>query len=239
MDDRPALWAYQKLRAAGMETIDLVTSASLARAKSWELRLGQSGSQLELALDDGRRFRSLGIRGVLNRLVCAPDGIVQHAVAEDRDYAAAELMAFYLGWLSILRGVINAPTPQGLCGSWRHASEWCVLAARAGFAVPHFRQTSLESMADGFRSLAPTGTPMQSVIVLRDELYGATVPAHIGAACRRLAVLADIELLGVDLFESEEGDLTFAHATPFPDLTAGGDAFIGGLARALDASPAG
>jgi hypothetical protein len=44
-----------------------------------------------------------------------------------------------------------------------------------------------------------------------------------------------VDLLGVALFEAENGALLFAHATPFPDLTAGGDAFIAGLARVLGA----
>jgi hypothetical protein len=221
-----------------LEAIDLVTSAALARARSWEFRLGSAGSQVDVALDDGRRLRSADICGVLNRLVCAPDEIVRHVVAEDRDYAAAELMAFYLGWLRSLRGMINMPTPQGLCGSWRHASEWSVLAARAGLAVPVLRQSSRAPLADGFRSLAPAAAPMRNVIVLRNELHGAAVSGPVGAACRKLAVLSGIELLGIDLFESEEGALMFAHATPLPDLTAGGDALIDGLVRALGAPPA-
>ncbi|HEX7441294.1 MAG TPA: hypothetical protein VF319_14480, partial [Caldimonas sp.] len=90
------MWAYHKLRAAGLDSIDLVTTSSLACAKSWEHRLGQAGVQLKLELEDGRRFCSSRIHGVLNRLVSAPAGIVEHAVAEDREYAAAESTAFYL-----------------------------------------------------------------------------------------------------------------------------------------------
>ena len=37
---------------------------------------------------------------------------------------------------------------------------------------------------------------VRSVIVLRDELYGASVPREIGSACRKLAALAAIDLLG-------------------------------------------
>ena len=237
--DRPALWAYHKFRAAGLDSIDLVTTSSLACAKSWEHRLGQDGAQLKLELEDGRRFCSSEIQGVLNRLISAPGGIVEHAVAEDREYAAAESTAFYLGWLYSLRNVINAPTPQGLCGSWRHASEWAVLAARAGLNAPIFRQTSNALLEDGFHSLAPAQKNLRHAIVLRGQLYAAAVPREVGLACLNLAVLAAIDLLGVDLFESEEGALTFAHATPFPDLTLGGDGLIEGLARAFGTHPAG
>ena len=131
-DDGPALWAYHEMRAAGLDSIDLVTTSALACARAWEHRLDEDGTRLAFELEDGRRFRSSEIEGVLNRLVSAPLEIVEHAVAADREYAVAESGAFYLGWLHGLRGVINRPTPQGLCGAWRHASEWAVLAAKAG-----------------------------------------------------------------------------------------------------------
>jgi hypothetical protein len=64
-------------------------------------------------------------------------------------------------------------------------------------------------------------------------LYGAAVTSAVGQACRRLAESAGTDLLGVDLFDAGHGDLVFAHATPFPILTLGGDGLIDGLARAL------
>lgn len=236
--DRPALWAYHKLRAAVGESIQLVTASLLASAPSWEHRIGRAGVHLKVHLQDGRRLCSSEIQGVLNRLVSAPAGIIDHAVAEDREYAAAETTAFYLGWLHGLRGVLNAAAPQGLCGPWRHASEWALLAAKAGFDVPTFRQASIDPPDAGFHSFAPAGRTMHSVIVLRDELHAAAVPLDYGLACRKLAALSGIDLLGVDLFESTEGKLMFGHATPFPDLTLGGDPLIDGLARALGALPA-
>jgi len=235
-NDRPALWAYQKLREAGLAPIELVTASSLDGARSWTQCLGEC-DELTFELDDGRSFSSLQIQGVLNRLVAAPEGIARRAVAEDREYAAAEAAAFYLGWLHGLRGVINTPTPQGLCGSWRHASEWAVLAARAGLEVPIFRQMSGEPPQFGFQSLAPAHATVHSLLVLRGNLYAAPVPGEIGAACRELAALAGTDLLGIDLFESDRG-LMFAHATPFPDLTLGGDALIDGLGRAFGAAAA-
>lgn len=235
--DQPALWAYHKLQAAGLVPIDLVTTGALAQAKSWEHRLNHTYVQLTVELDDGRRFYGSEIQGVLNRLLAVPPGIVKHAIAEDREYAAAELTAFYLGWLHSLQGVINAATPQGLCGAWRHPSEWAVLAARAGFKVPSFRQTSVDPPQAGLHSLARGPETVRHVIVLRHELYAAAVPREVGLACRTLARLAAIELLGIDLLESEDGGLMFVYATPFPDLTLGGDGLIEGLARAFRAPP--
>ena len=234
-NDRPALWAYHKLRAAGLDSIQLVTASSLASSKSWEHRLGTVGVELKVELEDGRHLCRSEIDGVLNRLIAAPADTIAQAVAEDREYAAAESTAFYLGWLQSLRGVINAPSPQGLCGAWRHASEWVMLGARAGLKTPTFRQTSVDLSLDGFHSLAPPDAPVRNVIVLRDQLHGAAVPQSLGEACRKLAALAATDLLGVDLFESETGELLFGHATPFPDLTLGGDELIEGLVRVFRA----
>jgi hypothetical protein len=55
------------------------------------------------------------------------------------------------------------------------------------------------------------------------------MPAHIGEGCRRLAGLAGTELLGFNFGE----DWTFAGATPWPDLSVGGEALLRALAAAL------
>jgi hypothetical protein len=233
--DLPAFWAHERLRDAGVGPLELVTAASLAFAKTWEHRLGFEGVQTNVELEDGRILRSSQIKGVLNRLAASPQYVVDHAIAEDREYAGAESGAFYLSWLNALPHVINRPTPQGLPGAWRHASEWAVLAASAGLNTPPYRQSSASHPEDGFVSLAPPGRPVFSVIVLRGELYGSAVTSAVGQACRRLAESAGTDLLGVDLFDAGDGDLAFAHATPFPVLTLGGDDLIDGLARALRA----
>ena len=227
------MWAHARLRDVGLAPLEVVTAASLALAKSWEHRLGADGVQLKVELEDGRVLRSSHIKGVLNRLASSPQYVIDRAVAEDREYAGGELSAFYLSWLNALPGVINRPTPQGLPGSWRHASEWAVLAARAGLITAPYRQSSASHPEDGFLSLAPSGEPVLSVIVLRGKLYGSAVPSAVGHACRKLAESADTDLLGVDLFDAGNDGLMFAHATPFPDLTLGGEELIKGLARAL------
>jgi hypothetical protein len=231
--DLPALWAHGRLRDAGLGPLELVTAASLALAKTWEHRLGVEGVQVKVELEDGRVFHSSQIRGVLNRLASSPQYVIDHAIAEDREYASGESSAFYLSWLNALPRVINRPTPQGLPGSWRHASEWKVLAARAGLNTPPYRQSSASHPEDGFLSLATSGKPVINVIVLRGELYGSAVTSAVGQACRKLAESADTDLLGVDLFDAGNGELMFVHATPFPDLTLGGGELIDGLARAL------
>jgi hypothetical protein len=236
--DAPALWAHQKLRDAGLAPIELVTSVSLALAKTWEHRLGAEGVCLNIDLGDGRTFCSSCIRGVLNRLFSVPQELISRAVAEDREYASGELGALYLSWLSALPGVINRPTPHGLVGSWRHASEWALLAAQAGLNTMPYRQSNATRAEHGYASLAPPGTAVRSVIVFQGELYGMSVSCEVRHACRNLAQSAATDLLGVDFFDSENGTRMFAHATPIPDLTLGGNELVAALAHALQASHA-
>jgi hypothetical protein len=231
--DIPGLWAYQKLREIGLTPIELVTARPLALAKTWEHCLGQKGAFLKISLHDGRVLNSSDIRGVLNRLTSIPQDLIGHAVAEDREYASSELTAFYLSWLSTFECVINRPTPQGLAGAWRHRSQWALLAARAGLNAPLYRQSSASDPEDGYGSFSCSDDTVTNVIVLKNELFGPPVPPDVAEASRKLAVSAELDLLGIDLFDSGNGALTFAHATPVPDLISGGDALIEALARAL------
>jgi hypothetical protein len=233
--DVPGLWAYQKLRTIGLAPIELVTARSLALAKTWEHRLGQGGVYLKVSLHDGRLFDSSEIRGVLNRLTSIPQDLIGRAVAEDREYVQGELIAFYLSWLGALQCVINRPTPQGLAGSWRHRSEWALLAAKAGLNTPLYQQSSASRPEDGYGSFASPDKTVAKVIVLNNELFGSPLPRDVGEACRKLAAHAETNLLGVDLFDAGNGAFMFAHATPFPDLTLGGDDLIEALAGILRA----
>ncbi len=230
--DAPAAWAFSKLRAAGL-AIDLVTSLSLATAGRWSQRLGGSKDTWTLELADGRRFDSANVCGVLNRLVTAPAHLARRAVPEDREYAEAEWTAFCLGWLHGLPNVINTPAPQGLCGAWRHASEWAMLAAEAGLAFPEFRQSSEDPEHDGYGGAVSRSATTSGVIVLRDRCYGAQVRDEIAAGCKRLAALTGSDLLGVEHTGFDDDECRVVHVTPLPDLTLGGDALIHGLAEAL------
>ncbi len=221
--DFPALQAYEGLLRAGLAPVELVTAGDLARARTWEHRIGLSGTWVRIVLEDGRKLCSSSIHGVLNRLLWPPDDWVGQAVAADREYAAGELAAFYLSWLHALPRVVNRPTPAGLCGRWRPASEWAVLAVRAGFDTLPFSQMSSPNPE----------TALTSVIVLHGEVFGAPVSPQIERACARLGQAASTDLLGVDLLDAGKDDLLFAQATPFPDLGIGGPGLTQALARAL------
>jgi hypothetical protein len=158
-----------------------------------------------------------------HRLVAVPDRHLALAREADRDYARQELFAFFVSWLTSLPGrVVNRPTPQGLCGSWRHRSEWLALAAAAGLETVPFRMNG-DVPDGGFFAAART------VVVVEGEALGAGLPSAVRAGCVRLAELAGATVLGVEL--AADGRVT--GATPLPDLRLGGERALGLLAAAL------
>src|SRR5690242_141704 len=231
-NDYGAQWAFTGLKRMGLTPVELVTSEELAYSRFWEHRVGVASASVRLMLPDGRIICSSGVSGVLNRLLSAPQELVNYARPLDRDYASQELSSFYLSWLSALPGkVINRPTPQGFCGRWRHTSEWALLAQQAGLPAPPFRQTTQHEPEQGYRSLAPQGATVESVVVLGGDVFGAALPEDTLDSCRRFAALAGDPLLGIDLFHANDGRWNFATATPYPELTRGGERLLTCLAQ--------
>lgn len=230
--DKSARWAYEGLRKRGVKPLELITSEELAYSRLWEHRVGEETPSIKIVLADGRTVSSGEVSGVLNRLLSAPKTLVNFAQGGDRDYALQELTSFYLSWLETLKGeVINRPEPQGFCGRWRHNSEWAILAQRAGLPAPPYRQCADDDPANGYGGLAPKNAKLQTVVVLKGKLFGATMPQKIESACLRFAALAENDLLGVSLFEAGEREWNFAMATPYPDLISGGEELISHLSK--------
>jgi len=228
--DYAARWAFRELLAFGLDSLELVTSEMLALSTGWEHSLGAEGVTTQFDLPDGRRVVSSEVRGVLNRLLGPPEMLVAQAVESDREYAQQELTALYLSWLYAIQApVINRPTPQGLAGRWRHASEWAQAAHRAGLAVDTYRQSASDAPNKGYASFAPANIATETMIVLGGEAFGANVPGEVRESCRRLASLAETPLLGIDLYVEPDGGWRFASATPIPDLHIGGTALVSRL----------
>jgi hypothetical protein len=223
--DHAALWAHRGLAARGLEPLELVTADALGYALRWEHRVGAAGASVVVELGDGRRIDGGSVRGVLNRLVTVPDGHLALARAADREYARQELFAFFVSWLTGLPGrVVNRATPQGLCGSWRHRSEWLALASAAGLETVPFRMNG--DVPDGGFGV---GAPARTVVIVEGEALGPGLPATVRAGCVRMAELAGATVLGVEL--AADGRVT--GATPLPDLRLGGDRALDLLAAAL------
>jgi hypothetical protein len=233
--DPSGIWAWEGLRQMGLAPLEFVTAESLAFACRWEHRLGSRGTSLTLSLADGRVLSSSSIQGGLNRL-CAPSPLAfERAAVADRDYAQAEMFAFYLSWLHSLTGkIINRPAPSGLSGPWLHASEWMMLAARAGLRTPLYRQSSCDGPAlqPGVH-LPADPRMMNNVIAFDGQIFGGLLPDSIAQACFRLLEHSKMEILGISLCTDDHGRWTFAGATPTPDLRGGGIPLLRHLAHTL------
>ena len=227
--DPSGLWVYEGLRHLGVAPLELVLSEQLAQQGTrWEHRLDRRGTHIKIALPDGRVLCGSRIRGTINRVTGASPAIAQQAAESDREYAQAELHAFYLSWLNSLPGVvINRPSPVGLCGAWYHASEWALRAGRAGLAIRPYRQSAQDAPDKFYAPQVPQGTVTQSFIALGDqvfggEAYGLKLPETVRQACTRLAVECKAHVLGIELFLDGDGAWTFAGASASPDLRVGG-----------------
>lgn len=235
-NDQSALWACEGLRARGLEPLELVTAESLDLGVRWEHRVGTEHVSLTATLADGRKIRDNEIRGVLNRLTYLTVDSLPLFRAADREYVKQELQSFFLGWLATMPGpVINEPTPWGLSGRWRHISEWIALAAGSGLPVPSYHMSTRspqETTGWPMRAFS-AGTPLTTLITVRDKTLGAPAPPEITSGCLRLAASAGTTLLGVEFATGPDGEWTFAGATPQPDLRLGGDALLDILASLL------
>jgi hypothetical protein len=232
--DASALWAYQGLKRMGLAPLELVTAENLAGSSRWEHRLNSTSTQIKITLSNGLVVDGSRVQGVLNRLHAPSEYATQHAVSSDRDYAQAELLAFYLSWLHALPGVvINRPTPIGLCGPWFHPSEWTIRACRAGLRTPIYRQSARDDHRQRSHSAAVENAVMQSVVALRGEVFGGELPASVAKACGKLVAEAETEMLGIDLSLDSNGQWQFASAAPSPDLRLGGPRLVQRLAQIL------
>lgn len=228
--DMSARWAAAVLRLRG-HRVKIVTGAELIAAPRWHHRLGQAGVDCEIELAASDRLCASETHGVLNRLPSLPAAWFRRYGGADRDYAVQEMHAFYLSWLYALPGpVLNPPTPQGLCGNWRHPSAWTALAAAAGLPVRPYLQTSDDDPNRPWQQ----DHAGERVHVVRNRVIGPpSLTEPLGDACLRLAAAAGSPLIGVDFAVGARGRWEFVGASVLPDLIGGGDVLADALAEAL------
>jgi hypothetical protein len=228
--DLPALWAAQALERRGLE-VEVVSASVLSCALRWEHRVSRDGASASLQLADGRRLSSERPVGVLNRVTSvSPDRFVAVAGA-DRDYALQEMFAMLLSVLHALPGpVVNRPTPHGLCGAWRHPSEWTALAAEVGLPAASYRQSSAAQLNGEQSGRSASGA---TAFVVGDRVVASVpgIPASVLDGCRRLARLARETLLGVHLVRAPRWAMSGATVTP--DFQLGGEPLVDALAEVL------
>src|SRR5262249_8268648 len=129
IEDFAGLWAARRLAARGLP-VEIVSAPVLSCALRWDHRIDNSGvASVAIELGDGRKVCSRDRIAVLNRLSFVPTARLTQVAGVDRDYAVQEMNALFISWLHALPGpMVNRPSPQGLCGSWRHRSVWAAMA---------------------------------------------------------------------------------------------------------------
>ena len=227
-EDVPALWLKTQLARRSAVPVRLVTPARLACSPSISHRLAGDDDEFFAALFGEEPVRGDSLTGVVNRFRELPAALFDNAVAEDRAYAASELLAFTLGWLASLPcPVINPPAPLSLAGSAPPPMVALNQAAVAGLAVPATRLSSA-SPAPPAAAPAPGTT---SHCVLDGRLFGPILPSDDRDALLQFARLWGDRLVQIDT--SPGTPRYFRGASGFADFRHGGEALVQALARAL------
>jgi hypothetical protein len=202
----------------------------------WRHRLGNDKApSVEFTLADGTTIRGSDIRGVFNRIPALPPTLFDRIAPDDRAYALQEWTALHVSWLSALDvPVMNRPVPHGLCGAWRHPTEWIWMASQSGLQTFPFRQDgAVPSRPNPLASRRWPAPP--PVLVVDDQVVAPGVDRDTAAACRRLAKSAGTRLLGITL---DRATGRFVDASPRPPLQHGGEPLIDALFAALTGRPA-
>lgn len=182
---------------------------------------------------------SRAIGAVVNRMARVPLSVLARSEAPDRAYVEAEWRALLCSLMVAIPGpVIDSPHPHALAGQWRSPPEWLRLAHEAGLRTPPWRWSGRS--ADPKVDLDADGEPLRVLMVGGEAVSPHALPDATAAACRRLAHLVGLSVLGLELFAARGAAASdeppaFATADQLPDLRDGGGAAVAAYSRLLGA----
>jgi len=164
--------AWSRHDAALLSARDLTTAG-------WEFHSADPAAGV--AVLDGRRVPVAKLQAVLTRRPAVLAEELTSLTTSDRSYAAAEINAFLVAWLTSLRcKVVNRPTATSLCGPAWDAIHWRSAAAAAG----------VDWTGENDH------TAMERVVVCGSHCFFTTT-AKQRAVARVLARAAGVDLLSV------------------------------------------
>jgi hypothetical protein len=221
--------AAHRLAARWGDGAMLLTPGQL-HTRSWALRLDAGGAARGTV-----RYPGDGGRLQIEAVVCRLGGISTAELGrvrpEDREYAAAELTAFLLAWLTACPcPVLNPPGTGSLNGPGWQTEHWLRAAAQAGLPVCKTHRLVTPGTATATPPPVPR-PPAAEVIVVAGQCLGPVSAAN-QQKLRNLSDVAGTPLLRVAL-DSAGPDAAVTEVSAWPDL--GAPDVAAALERALAA----
>jgi hypothetical protein len=175
---------------------------------SWRGRAVVSGQLIDVSL----------ISAIITRLPWVVTQDLGHIAVTDREYAAGEMTAFLLAWLSMLEcPVVNRPTPNCLAGPHRPQEQWIYAAAKLRIPVQTWRCSRVGCAPWHNSSAGAACSAGATVSVIGEQCFG-DVDLALHQYARRLAKAVGAALLNVR-FTSPRADALFVDADVWPDLS--------------------
>lgn len=228
-DDSDALWLRAALAECVEKRVTVLTPTQLVCARSIVHRMSSDGGDFTFVFADGSSLGAGEVHGLVNRMSNLPTAHLAFAADGDRDYAAAELQAFLLGWLASLScPMLNPPAPESLVGAWHNEVAALHLATIAGL-----RCRPAGTGADG-PLLPPSGAANLRHFIIDGRVVGPILPAAERDVLEQFSHLWGARLLQVDTV-IEEGRLTFVDASVLPRYPTGGRPLVRAMAQVLSA----
>jgi len=220
--DTAARGLVARWRAAGVAA-ELMTCADLSRP-GWRYLAGDpSAGRINI---NGLVMPSAAIDAVVTRMPAVGEAELAHVHEEDRAYAASEMQAFLLAWLSALEcPVLNRPSPANLAGPAWSRPEWARLARQIGLgarAVRH-RAVYVPGAPQADTRFDPTLVPVD-VVGERAFLAGGREPrgdeSHVAQAALALARIAGVDIVRVHFEPQAEPGPVFVEVSFWVDVAA-------------------
>jgi hypothetical protein len=230
--DETAIAVTSMLRQRhGEFAVELRSPEELLCASCWDHRVSAAGVKTEIRMADGSLLAGNAPSVIFNRIGFVDPPQFLTAAPVDRDYARMEMFALLLSWLTSPGcPVINRPAPNVLAGGVYRPPMWFRLAQISGLpiislmATTSTRRFPADRMAARRPDLAlagaydidgrprPNDFSWFSAPIDADRAsflaVGGRVPEDAPAAlaepCRRLAQLADTDILRIDFVASAD-----------------------------------
>ena len=247
--DETALAVASLLRQRhGEFAVEWRSPEELQCSSRWDHRVSAAGVKTEIRLQDGSLLAGNAPSVIFNRIGFVDPPQFFRAAPADRDYARMEMFALLLSWLTDPGcAVVNRPAPNALAGGFYRPPMWFRLAQIAGLATIGLTATSSTRRFPPDRrairrpDLAhvgahhvdgrprpndfswfsePIDTQRISILAIGGRV-AEDAPAGLAEPCRRLAQLADTDILRIDFVMSANSPCgwTFAGADSCPQVT--------------------